>query len=1017
MWFPGLQHSDLLCIELCAGTAVLSEAAAKSGFRTLSVDNAKHRVRLRSTVMLDLADPEQNQAIFDTLRTERDRIAMVFIAPPCGTASRARERPLHKWVKQGYTVPQPLRSDVHPDMLPGLRGKDRRRVELVNQLYYALSLLSICAVDLGILVVIENPANSLYWETSMFKMLLEHRKGNHVLFHSCAHGGGRPKLTKLWTSVPAFQSLQIFCDHSHSHLPWTPCLRKGKMHFVTSDEASYPIKLCQRLVASLLDLCFGPHVPQLSLDCISQHDSFSRIALGVQPRGNRLKPLVAEFSHYVACMFNLEERLSDFLASLPKGSRVVRRKLSTWGEYFALLQNQKDNECLELHFLGTVPMYDCSRVIFDAWQTRAIEVATVGVPCTPDVFIHRALKVGHPRGLDMHIDPNVATTAQANFVDEPYDLAKFRVQFVKKWSARAKDLQGAEDALHDSMEPHLKEVLRGKRLLLLGEMMSEAGCPDTQLPNDIKEGFRLSGWMPVSGNTAPSVKRPARSVSSLLQLIKGLNKATLSKMASRQDSTLESAAWAETQSEIDAGWVWVDDDADLSEVCVAMRFGVVQGDKIRVIDDCTICGLNSTIGLQERFELRTIDKFASFVAHAFSTGADRNMSSLSGRTFDLKSAYKQYGLHPFDRKLLRIAVNKPGVQKPVLLGLNSLPFGAVGSVSAFLRISYAVWRIGIVLCRVMWSAYFDDYSAVSQTQLADNTRWVIECLFDLLGINFAREGRKAMPFSPSFSMLGLSIDLSAASDRVMLVGHTDSRRRELTEYVQGILDAGLLSPRVFERLRGRMVFFESFSFGRVTSHALRFLAKACRDAVSSFSLNDEHRRCLQALLSRIASAEPLRVLKGISLTWTLFTDGACEAEQGTGGIGAVLFAPNGTCAGHFGESVPASLMHSLLQKSKNPIYELEIAPLVISLQLWKGLMHGSQLVCYLDNEGTRHSLIRCYADTEPADSWVRAFLKYEMDLQLNVWFARVPTASNVADGPSKPPAQRCVLLGRGSLCT
>ncbi|CAE7300217.1 kptA [Symbiodinium sp. KB8] len=55
-----------------------------------------------------------------------------------------------------------------------------------------------------------------------------------------------------------------------------------------------------------------------------------------------------------------------------------------------------------------------------------------------------------------------------------------------------------------------------------------------------------------------------------------------------------------------------------------MRFGIVQGDKIRVIDDCTICGLNSTIGLQERFELHTIDKFASFVAHAFSVGKDGN---------------------------------------------------------------------------------------------------------------------------------------------------------------------------------------------------------------------------------------------------------------------------------------------------------------------------------------------------------------------------------------------------------
>ena len=75
-------------------------------------------------------------------------------------------------------------------------------------------------------------------------------------------------------------------------------------------------------------------------------------------------------------------------------------------------------------------------------------------------------------------------------------------------------------------------------------------------------------------------------------------------------------------------------------------------------------------------------------------------------------------------------------------------------------------------------------------------------------------------------------------------------------------------------------------------------------------------------------------------------------------------------------------------------------------------MHGSQLVCYLDNEGARHSLIRCYAESEPADSWVRAFLKYEMDLQLNVWFARVPTASNVADGPSKRHER---LKSRGGL--
>jgi len=55
-----------------------------------------------------------------------------------------------------------------------------------------------------------------------------------------------------------------------------------------------------------------------------------------------------------------------------------------------------------------------------------------------------------------------------------------------------------------------------------------------------------------------------------------------------------------------------------------------------------------------------------------------------GRTFDLKAAYKQFGLRVEDRELLRIAVTDPAREAPVLVGLNALPFGGVGSVAGFL---------------------------------------------------------------------------------------------------------------------------------------------------------------------------------------------------------------------------------------------------------------------------------------------------------------------------------------------
>ena len=50
----------------------------------------------------------------------------------------------------------------------------------------------------------------------------------------------------------------------------------------------------------------------------------------------------------------------------------------------------------------------------------------------------------------------------------------------------------------------------------------------------------------------------------------------------------------------------------------------------------------------------------------------------------------------------------------------------------------------------------------------------------------------------------------------VLLGHTDERREELCKTIDGLLGAGRISSKDAERLRGRMVFFEGFAFGRST---------------------------------------------------------------------------------------------------------------------------------------------------------------------------------------------------------
>ena len=68
---------------------------------------------------LDLTVPSQLQLLLDLIAAEKDKLLLVFIAPPCGTASRARGRPIKPSLLQGRKAPQPLRTDDQPD------GKDK----------------------------------------------------------------------------------------------------------------------------------------------------------------------------------------------------------------------------------------------------------------------------------------------------------------------------------------------------------------------------------------------------------------------------------------------------------------------------------------------------------------------------------------------------------------------------------------------------------------------------------------------------------------------------------------------------------------------------------------------------------------------------------------------------------------------------------------------------------------------------------------------------------------------------
>ena len=143
---------ELLVIEICAGSARLTKTCRKLGLRGIAVDKHTERSCGIDVMVLDLSVDSQLQLLLDIIKAEHDRILMVFVAPPCGTASRARSRPIKSSLLRGRKQPVPLRSDEQPDGLDNLSGLDKLKTELANQLYESVTRIVLLADALDLCV-------------------------------------------------------------------------------------------------------------------------------------------------------------------------------------------------------------------------------------------------------------------------------------------------------------------------------------------------------------------------------------------------------------------------------------------------------------------------------------------------------------------------------------------------------------------------------------------------------------------------------------------------------------------------------------------------------------------------------------------------------------------------------------------------------------------------------------------------------------------------------------------------
>ena len=89
-----------------------------------------------------------------------------------------------------------------------------------------------------------------------------------------------------------------------------------------------------------------------------------------------------------------------------------------------------------------------------------------------------------------------------------------------------------------------------------------------------------------------------------------------------------------------------------------------------------------------------------------------------------------------------------------------------------------LWFLGMMGLRLAWTCFYDDYTMVSRTDCTSNAGWAAECLFDLLGILYAKESKKATCFDKIFGTLGVIFDLTSICEKSFSLTHTSTRLDE-----------------------------------------------------------------------------------------------------------------------------------------------------------------------------------------------------------------------------------------------
>ncbi|KAF4700829.1 hypothetical protein FOZ63_022314, partial [Perkinsus olseni] len=378
-------------------------------------------------------------------------------------------------------------------------------------------------------------------------------------------------------------------------------------------------------------------------------------------------------------------------------------------------------------------------------------------------------------------------------------------------------------------------------------------------------GVPLVGHLTVGGSLFPPAEHSRQPPLSLTEL----SKRSLRKFAGLQSHPPApsrrgnwSLLWDMAMQEVSSGRLL--GPFDLSDLIAfsptpgaTLRHVIITPSKTRPVDDYRRSFVNATTSVGHKVTLPDVSTFFSvFKQHWESLPSALRTHPPSLRVFkvDHRDAYRQVPIWPEHRPLSNVVLWNDSLQKYQGFFHTVLPFGAVSSVTGYLRLSSLMTHLCRTLFGIPVISYLDDFMGIEWSASCEDALNLVKELNTLCGLDL--KAAKEIPPIDKATLLGIDFDMSDPT--MVTIGLAPDRLETLLTTIDDVLATGWCTTDAhIRKVVGRLAFACTIAKGRTLRSQVRTLIRSTysatpdREAVNA-ALDD-----IQCFLRR--STSPLSI--------------------------------------------------------------------------------------------------------------------------------------------------------------